>query len=220
MTFGGAGLTSAVARSRLIDKLRREQLAGEEVLSVMQSIPRHAFVDEAISHRAYDNTVLPIGHRQTISQPAVVAMMTEAVSGVEHRGKILEIGTGCGYQTAILAQLFGEVYTIERIQPLLTRTRQLLAELNINNVNSKLDDGHLGWEDCAPFDAIVGTAAADEIPQPLLDQLGIGGRFVLPVAESGLDTQDLIQMERFEEGFVRKSLCTVRFVPMLQGTVT
>lgn len=220
MTLGGIGLTSSTARSRLVDKLRSEKLAGEEVLAILDSIPRHVFVDEAVAHRAYDNTVLPIGHRQTISQPAVIAMMSDSVASVSKRDKILEIGTGCGYQTAVIARLFKEVYTVERIQSLSSRAQQTLNDLNFHNVHCKFDDGHAGWLENAPFDAIIVTAAAEGLPEALLDQLRVGGRLVIPVVEFGVDAQELIQMDRLEEGFLRKWIGSVRFVPMLKGTVS
>lgn len=219
MSYLGAGLTSSTARTRLVEKIKAEGLAKDEVLDILRDVPRHSFVDEAIAHRAYDDTTLPIGHQQTISQPSVVAIMSEAVAGVRNRNRVLEIGTGCGYQTAILAHLFHEVYTVERIQPLTIRAQQHLSNLGYQNIHFKFDDGYLGWPEQAPFDAIIGAAASDNIPDALTEQLAIGARLVLPVESAFESFQELTQIERVGESFVRKHLCRVRFVPMLTGTV-
>ena len=213
----GKGMTSNRARDRLIEKLAREGAASAEVLDVMSTVPRHMFVEEALAHRAYDDGVLPIGFRQTISQPTVVAMMSEAAAAVPNRHRVLEIGTGCGYQTAILACLFDEVYTIERIEALQLRSQQTLSELGYENVSFKFADGHLGWSEHSPFDAIVGTAGAIEVPEDLCEQLVLNGRLVLPVDDPRIGAQALLQLEKVESGFVRKNLCAVRFVPMLSG---
>ena len=213
----GAGMTSARTRARLIEKLGKMNLACTEVLDVMNDVPRHVFVDEALAHRAYEDTILPIGFRQTISQPRVVAMMSGAIAGVSDRSRVLEIGTGCGYQTAILARLFDEVFTVERIQPLLTRAQRTLAELEVHNVSYKLVDGHIGWHEYGPYNAVIGTASAEIIPEELFVQVALNGRLVLPVDDAGFNGQSLLQLDRFESGFVRKKLSSVRFVPMLKG---
>ena len=213
----GIGMTSARARARLINKLAAQNLAANEVLDIMNEVPRHIFVDEAIAHRAYDDTVLPIGFQQTISQPTVVAMMSNAAAGVADRSKVLEIGTGCGYQTAILSQLFDEVYTIERIEPLHLRARRTLADLEITNVTFKFADGYDGWPEYSPYDAVIGTASAEEVPFQLSDQIALNGRLVMPVNDPLYVGQSLVQWERTATGFKKSDLCGVRFVPMLKG---
>lgn len=210
-------MTSARARARLINKLATQDLATTEVLDIMNAVPRHVFVDEAIAHRAYDDTVLPIGFQQTISQPTVVAMMSSAAAGVADRSKVLEIGTGCGYQTAILSQLFDEVFTIERIEPLHLRARRTLADLEITNVTFKFADGHHGWIEYSPYNAVIGTAGATEVPSELSDQIAVNGRLVMPVNDPLYIGQSLVQWERTETGYRKSDLCGVRFVPMLKG---
>lgn len=213
----GIGMTSARARTRLVNKLAAQDLATTEVLEIMNDVPRHVFVDEAIAHRAYDDTVLPIGFQQTISQPTVVAMMSNAAAGVADRSRVLEIGTGCGYQTAILSRLFDEVFTIERIEPLQMRARRTLANLEVTNVTFKFADGHEGWSEHSPYNAVIGTASAEEVPSELSDQLAMNGRLVMPVNDPLYVGQSLIQWERTETGFRKRDICGVRFVPMLKG---
>lgn len=213
----GLGMTSSRARERLINKLADQNLATTEVLDIMNDVPRHIFVDEAIAHRAYDDSVLPIGFQQTISQPTVVAMMSNAAAGVTDRSKVLEIGTGCGYQTAILSRLFDEVFTIERIEPLHLRARRTLADLEISNVTFKYADGHVGWPEYCPYNAVIGTASAEEVPSELSDQVALNGRLIMPVNDPGNLAQSLIQWERTRLGFTKIDLCGVRFVPMLKG---
>ncbi|MCE2407089.1 MAG: protein-L-isoaspartate(D-aspartate) O-methyltransferase [Pseudomonadales bacterium] len=213
----GIGMTSARARERLVKKLASQDLATTEVLDIMNEVPRHVFVDEAIAHRAYDDTVLPIGFQQTISQPTVVAMMSSAAASVENRSRILEIGTGCGYQTAILSRLFDEVYTIERIESLQLRARRTLANLEISNVTFKFADGHDGWPEHSPFNAVLGTASAEEVPAALSDQVALHGQLIMPVNDPLYVGQSLIQWECTSTGFVKRDLCGVRFVPMLKG---
>ncbi|WP_199065448.1 protein-L-isoaspartate(D-aspartate) O-methyltransferase [Chitinimonas sp. BJB300] len=212
--FSGIGMTSARTRGRLVERLRQQGIRNEEVLAVMGNTPRHIFVDEALSHRAYDDVSLPIGLGQTISQPYIVARMVElAISGAR-RDKVLEIGGGCGYQTVVLAQLFKTVYSIERIAQLMDRARLRLRELRINNARLKHGDGFIGIAEAAPFDVIVMAAAPAYVPDALLAQLAIGGRMVFPI---GTVNQELRIIERTEEGFVDTKLEKVRFVPMLPG---
>ncbi|MBB5017828.1 protein-L-isoaspartate(D-aspartate) O-methyltransferase [Chitinivorax tropicus] len=211
----GIGMTSPRTRLRMVDKLRQEGIRDEAVLGVMADIPRHIFVDEALAHRAYENVALPLGFGQTISQPYIVGRMTELVRSGQALDKVLEIGTGCAYQTCILSKLAREVYSIERISGLLDKARQHLRELRIMNVRLKHGDGHLGIPEAAPFDAIMMTAAASHVPQPLLDQLKIGGKLVLPL---GTQDQYLYMIERTTEGFTETKLEAVKFVPLLSGT--
>lgn len=216
----GGGTTSQRTRERLIGRLMEQGITHWGVLDVMRSTPRHIFLDEALSYRAYDDVALPIGHNQTISQPYIVARMTEAVVARAGRhdgrlGKVLEIGTGCGYQTAIIAQLADEVFTVERIKPLLDRARRNLSTLGLRNVRFKFDDGHFGWPQHAPYDAIIAAAAPHEVPPALLEQLADGGRLVIPVG--GDEVQELRLIERQGEHFETRVLELVRFVPLLDG---
>ena len=211
----GIGMTSARTRERLVDRLRLEGISNLKVLERIRNVPRHLFVDEALASRAYEDTALPIGHGQTISQPFVVARMTEALLESGPIDKVLEIGTGCGYQTAVMAALVGTVYTIERIGPLLTRSRKLLRELGFKNIRFRHGDGWLGWDRAAPFDGIILTAAPQEVPQTLLDQLADGGRMVLPVGPQG--RQELLLMTRHEDKYERRRLGLVSFVPLVGG---
>lgn len=192
-------------------------ISDMRVLDVMRSTPRHIFLDEALSHRAYEDVALPIGHNQTISQPYVVARMTEALIKSGPVDKVLEIGTGCGYQTAVLAPLCGTVCTVERIKPLLDRARQTLRSLKIRNVEFKFDDGSLGWPEKAPFDGIITTAAPQHIPDELLQQLNEGGRLIIPVGSG--DHQELRLVTRHGDEFESEVLELVRFVPLLSGQV-
>ena len=196
-------------------RLEEQGINNAAVLQAMRSIPRHIFVDEALASRAYEDTALPIGQGQTISQPYIVARMTQALmqDGVPQR--VLEIGTGCGYQTAVLASLAGQVYSIERIASLLTETRRRLGELKLRNIHLKHGDGYLGWPQHAPYDAILITAAAAEIPPLLLDQLAEGGHLIAPVGPAG--AQDLMRLTRTPDGYVRELLERVSFVPLLGG---
>ncbi len=211
----GIGMTSQRTRERLIERLYEEGLSNPHVLEVIRRTPRHLFVDEALAHRAYEDTALPIGHNQTISQPYIVGRMTELLLAAGPLDKVLEIGTGCGYQTAVLAQLVERVFTVERIQALQDRAKERLAELNLRNVVYRWGDGWEGWSALAPYNGIMVTAAAAEVPQPLLDQLAIGGRLVIPVGAG--DEQELLLIVREEDGFSRHVLDAVRFVPLLQG---
>ncbi|WP_018140533.1 protein-L-isoaspartate(D-aspartate) O-methyltransferase [Thioalkalivibrio sp. ALJ7] len=212
----GAGLTSQRARDRLIRVLEGQGIRDPRVLDAIRSIPRHLFVEEALSHRAYENTALPIGHRQTISQPFIVARMTEALLEGGPVRTVLEVGTGSGYQAAVLAQIVDRVYSVERIQALSRGARELLSRLGINNVNLRHSDGADGWPEKAPFDGIILTAAPKEVPEALLTQLAPGGRLVAPV-ESGAGRQQLVRFTRTDEAYVRDILDAVMFVPMLPG---
>ena len=211
----GIGMTSERTRRRLVDKLRDQGITDERVLGAMTETPRHVFVDEALSSRAYENSALPIGRGQTISQPLVVAMMTEAAMAAPRREKALEIGTGSGYQAVVLARLFDKVFTTERIGELARLARQRLHGLKIHNVYARHADGLQGWPGQAPFDAILVTAGG-RIPQALFDQLGEGGVLVAPASESG-GAQELVRFTRHGDDFERESLGAVSFVPLLEG---
>jgi protein-L-isoaspartate(D-aspartate) O-methyltransferase len=216
----GIGMTSARTRDRLVSRLQEEGISHPEVLERIRNVPRHLFVDEALSSRAYEDTALPIGQGQTISQPYIVALMTEAllVEGGELRrlNKVLEVGTGCGYQTAVLAPFVKQIFSIERVTPLLRETRERLRILGIRNVRLRNDDGFRGWPGQAPFDGIIVTAAPAEVPEKLLEQLDTGGRLVVPVGGAGA-VQHLYRITRTANGFEREKLASVSFVPMLEG---
>mgnify|MGYP001401591717 FL=1 len=214
-TRSGIGMTSARTRERLIQRLVEQGIRDPRVLDRIRNVPRHLFVDEALSSRAYEDTALPIGHGQTISQPYVVARMTEAVTLGGVPDKVLEIGTGCGYQTAVLAPLVGKLYSIERIEALLDRAKEHLKELGIRNVRFKHGDGNEGWPSQAPFDAILVAAAPHAVPQKLLDQLGEGGRLVAPIGPEG--RQELLRLTRRGDQYLRERLGLVSFVPLLGG---
>ena len=214
----GIGMTSQRTRERLVQRLAEEGLSNQQVLDVIQKTPRHLFVDEALAHRAYEDTALPIGHNQTISQPYMVGRMTELLLADGPLDKVLEIGTGCGYQTAVLAQLVERVFTVERIQALQERAKERLLQLNIRNVVYRWADGWTGWNALAPYNGILVTAAASEVPQALLDQMAPGGRMVIPVgSEHG--EQRLLLIISGEQGFVYHELDPVRFVPLLSGVL-
>ena len=211
----GIGMTSARTRERLIQRLVEQGIRDARVLDRIRNVPRHLFVDEALASRAYEDTALPIGHGQTISQPYVVARMTEAITIGGTPDKVLEIGTGCGYQTAVLAPLVGRIYSIERIEALLERARERIRELGVRNVRFKHGDGADGWPSQAPFDGILLAAAPHAVPQKLLDQLGEGGRLVAPVGPEG--RQELVRLTRRGGEFLRERLGFVSFVPLLGG---
>jgi len=210
----GIGMTSERTRMRMIDALRREGIRDERVLGAMTEIPRHAFVEEGIASRAYEDTPLPIGHGQTISSPTIVALMTQLLLEKGPTGKVLEVGTGCGYQTAILAKVVKEVYTLERIAPLMDKARRHLRDLRIYNVRYKHVDGHNGYPEGAPYDGILIAAAASHVPPALKSQLSVGGRMVIPV---GIEDQWLYVVERTETGFTEQKREAVRFVPLVPG---
>ncbi len=212
----GVGFTSQRTRDRMVTRLREQGIVDEAVLAAMAQVPRHLFVDEALSSRAYEDTALPIGFEQTISQPYVVARMIEALRGPEERplGKVLEVGTGCGYQAAVLAQLAKEVYSIERIQGLHERARTNLRPMRIANLRLAWGDGYQGLPEAAPFDAIIVAAAAPRMPAALLEQLAPGGRLIAPV---GTTAQQLQWMERTASGVIERALDLVHFVPLRSG---
>ncbi|ULG70783.1 protein-L-isoaspartate(D-aspartate) O-methyltransferase [Marinobacterium sediminicola] len=210
-------MTSRRTRERLAQRLRDQGVLNEDVLKVLVDTPRHIFIDEALSHRAYEDTALPIGFNQTISQPYIVARMTEQLLEAGPLAKVLEVGTGSGYQTAILAQLVDQVFSVERIRPLQEKARKRLQRLKLHNVMLRHTDGGMGWPDKAPFDGILVTAAPREVPKELLEQLAVGGRLVIPVGD---EHQTLKRITRTSETeYETEVLESVRFVPLLGGTV-
>jgi protein-L-isoaspartate(D-aspartate) O-methyltransferase len=214
-TERGIGMTSQRTRDRLVDRLRAEGIRNERVLAVIRATPRHLFVDEALASRAYEDTALPIGFNQTISQPFVVAAMTDLVIR-NHPQRVLEIGTGSGYQAAVLAALVPKVYTVERIEPLVRLARQRFRKLGLRNIRASHSDGTAGLPEFAPYDAIITTAAAEGIPEALLEQLSPDdGRLVIPVG--GRSGQTLTLVTRHDEAFEREDLDPVIFVPLLSG---
>ena len=212
----GLGMTSQRVRDRLVQRLRDNGIGNENVLNAIRTVPRHLFIDEALASRAYEDTALPIGHGQTISQPWVVARMTEALLHNSPK-KVLEVGTGSGYQAAVLAALGMEVYTVERIGDLLRQARKRFRQLGLN-VRSKHDDGRIGWPEHAPFDAIIVTAAAPALVDGLIGQLAVGASLVAPVG--GASSQSLLKLTRRADGGVDElELAAVTFVPLLSGTL-
>ncbi len=211
----GIGMTSARTRDRLVERLRAHGIRSEAVLSRIRNVPRHLFVDEALASRAYEDTALPIGHGQTISQPYVVARMTEALLDGFEGERVLEIGTGCGYQTAVLAPLVKKIYSVERIPELLRKTRQRLRDLDIYNVQFRPGDGWEGWPKYAPYDGIIVAAAAPVVPEKLLEQLAPGGRLVMPVGAPGY--QELTVVTRQRDHFEQKTIGGVSFVPLVKS---
>jgi protein-L-isoaspartate(D-aspartate) O-methyltransferase len=214
--LAGIGMTSARTRDRLVQRLREQGISNAAVLERVRNVPRHIFVDEALGSRAYEDTALPIGFGQTISQPYIVARMTEALLEAGEVSNVLEVGTGCGYQTAVLAPLVAHVNTIERIEPLSARARQRLKELGIRNVRFRHGDGSLGWKAHAPFDGILVAAAPLTVPEALIKQLKVGGRLLVPIGPEG--KQELVRFTRREQRIERESLGAVAFVPLLGGT--
>ncbi|MBI3570469.1 MAG: protein-L-isoaspartate(D-aspartate) O-methyltransferase [Gammaproteobacteria bacterium] len=212
-TRHGIGMTSARTRERLLQQLRDEGIRDERVLQAIRDVPRHLFVDEALASRAYENTALPIGHGQTISQPYIVARMTEALLACQPMRRVLEIGTGSGYQAAVLAGLVDEVYTVERLEPLMKQGRKRLRELGYRNVHVKLSAVGIGWPQHAPYDGILVAAAPVELPAALLEQLAPGGCLIAPVG--GPAMQELRLVRRTEEGFTHERLELVNFVPLI-----
>ena len=215
--LAGIGMTSQRTRARMVDRLREQGIMDARVLAAMAGVPRHLFVEEALASRAYEDTALPIGFGQTISQPFVVARMIETLITQRELGKVLEVGTGCGYQAAVLASLAKEVYSIERIRELLDRARANLRELRLKNLRLAHGDGAAGLEKAAPFDSIIVAAAAREMPQALLRQLARGGRMILPLREPGAEAQRLVLVERSRLGYTEATLDPVRFVPLRAG---
>ena len=218
--FKGEGMTSQRARDRLAENLKENGIADLRVIEVIRNVPRHHFIDQALHSRAYENTALPIGHGQTISQPWVVARMTEAL--LEHFGadrkpqKVLEIGTGSGYQSVVLSALVGQVFTVERIEELLRQARRRFRQLGLDNIRSRYDDGKLGWADEAPFDAIILTAAGDAVPSRILDQMSPDGVLVAPVGSPSRQTLLRIRGDG-QGGYIQEELGAVSFVPLLGG---
>lgn len=215
LDIAGIGMTSQRTRDRLIRRLEAEGIKNKQVLKVMRTAPRHLFVEEAMASHAYDDTALPIGHGQTISQPYVVARMTEALLALPQTEKVLEVGTGSGYQAYILSQIYDHVFTVERIQGLYRRTQQLFRDLRVRNVSMRYSDGSWGLPEHGPYRAIMVTAAPEEVPDALLEQLAVGGRMVIPVGAG--ETQELLIIDRHESGFERRVIEMVRFVPLLGG---
>jgi len=211
----GIGMTSARTRDRLVQRLREQGIHDLRVLERMRNLPRHIFVDEALASRAYEDTALPIGWGQTISQPYIVARMTQALLAAGLPGKVLEVGFGCGYQTAVLAPFAGRILAIERVEPLVVPTRQRLKELEVDNVRLKHGDGMKGWPTQAPFDGILVAAAPFAVPQALVEQLAVGGRLIVPVGPEG--QQQLLRITRRENGLKQEVLEKVAFVPLLAG---
>ena len=211
-------MTSQRTRDRLVERLRREGIQNQRVLEVIRTTPRHMFIDEALAHRAYEDTALPIGQGQTISQPFIVARMTEIILENGIPDKVLEVGTGSGYQAAILARLVPKVYTVERINGLLMKARECHRALKLMNIYSKHSDGSWGWPENAPYPAIMVTAAPEHVPESLLEQLSIGGRMVIPVG-STYGNQMLKLITRTPSGFEEQTLDAVRFVPLLDGSI-
>jgi protein-L-isoaspartate(D-aspartate) O-methyltransferase len=214
-THTGIGMTSARTRDRLVQRLREQGIRDERVLERVRSVPRHIFVDEALASRAYEDTALPIGWSQTLSQPFIVARMTEALLEAGPLQRVLEIGSGCGYQTAVLAPLVGKLFSVERIEPLVKRAQERMLELAVRNIRFRHGDGMRGWSSQAPFDGILAAAAPLVVPEALLEQLAPGGRLVLPVGPEG--QQQLLRVTRTEAGIRQESLGPVSFVPLLAG---
>jgi protein-L-isoaspartate(D-aspartate) O-methyltransferase len=214
-SFDGIGMTSRRTRERLVERLRSEGIRDPRILEAIRAVPRHIFVDEALASRAYEDTALPIGAGQTISQPFVVARMTEALVAGGVLDRVLEIGAGCGYQTAILTRFAAKVYSVERLETLLNQARERMHALAIHNVRMRHGDGNEGWPEYAPFDGILVAAAPPSIPQALIDQLAEGGRLVIPVGDTG--AQDLMLVTKINGEVNEQVLEKVAFVPMVSG---
>jgi len=211
----GIGMTSQRTRERLLERLRGQGIHDDRVLTAIRATPRHVFIDEALASRAYEDAALPIGYSQTISQPFIVARMTQALLAAGPVKRVLEIGTGSGYQTAVLANLVDEVYTVERLEPLLKQARRRLAQLGVRNVRFRLGDGCEGWAEHAPFDGILVTAAPADVPATLIEQLVPGGRLVIPVG--GPAMQELRLIQRTADSIASERLELVNFVPLVAG---
>jgi protein-L-isoaspartate(D-aspartate) O-methyltransferase len=215
--FQGIGMTSQRTRDRLIGRLKEQGISNIDVLAVIKSLPRHVFVDEALASRAYEDTALPIGHGQTISRPFIVARMTEILLEGMPKKKVLEVGTGSGYQTAVLSRLIDRVFSVERISPLQNQARERFYNLKLNNIRLKHSDGRWGWEENAPYDGIIVTCAPERVPENLLKQLAPGGRLVIPVG--GNVGQSLRVITRNGSLFDETILDNVSFVPFLNGQI-
>lgn len=211
----GSGLTSQASRKKLVEQLKKIGIKNLEVINLISAMPRHLFLDTALANRAYENVSLPIGFKQTISQPYMVAKMTELIHEMKSMNNVLEVGTGSGYQTSILSMLFKKVTTIERIDALHDQSKKRLLKLGFKNITFKLGDGHIGEPCNAPYDAIIITAAANTIPNELLKQLSITGRLVLPLEIDG--SQKLVKLKNTKNGIIKKIIEDVVFVPMLEG---
>ncbi len=216
--LSGIGMTSQRTRERLVNRLKEEGIENDQILQLIASTPRHLFVDEAISHRAYEDTALPIGMGQTISQPFIVARMSELLLNTGSLENVLEIGTGSGYQTAILAQMFKQVFSVERIAPLQKIAKKRLSELGLRNIQYRHGDGFQGWQEHQPFDAIIVTAAPESIPPMLTEQLAEAGRMIIPVGAQN-QAQELILLQKQEGELKQIALEKVKFVPLLSGTI-
>ena len=214
----GIGMTSQRARDRLATALIEMGIQSKPILDVIRKIPRHFFIDEALASRAYENTALPIGFNQTISQPYIVAKMTEVLVKNKELENVLEIGTGCGYQTVVMAQFAKYVYTVERIDGLLIRARERFQKLNCNNIRTKHSDGNIGWPAHGPYDGIIVAAAPAGVPKALVEQLAMDGRLVIPVGKPG--KQKLLLITRTEYDYTEQYIDSVSFVPMLAGVDT
>jgi protein-L-isoaspartate(D-aspartate) O-methyltransferase len=217
LNLDGIGMTSQRTRDRLVSRLMEQGIKNIEVLDVMRTTPRHIFLDEALAHRAYEDAALPIGFQQTLSQPYIVARMTELLLAAGPRKRVLEVGTGSGYQTTVLAQLVDVVYSVERIKPLQQKARERLRLLKARNVHFKHADGSFGWAQKGPFDAILSAAAPEEVPAELIDQLAVGGRLILPVGDNR--SQQLRLIEKTESGITEKVVEPVFFVPLVSGVI-
>jgi len=219
--LNGIGMTSRRTRDRLIERLREKGISDQRVLETMRMLPRHIFVDEALAHRAYEDIALPIGFNQTISQPYIVALMTQVLfndgESTVKRENVLEIGTGSGYQASVLSHMAKRMYTVERISGLIDFAKTRFKALQIRNIRVKHDDGNLGWAQQGPFDAIMVTAGAPGVPDALVDQLNIGGRLVIPVGQG--ESQSLLVIDKTDKGLQQTNIADVRFVPLLRGTI-
>lgn len=211
----GIGMTSQRTRMRMVERLRGEGIRDEVILAAMGEVPRHIFVDEALASRAYEDMALPLGFGQTISSPYTVARMLELLRSGGTLDKVLEIGTGCGYQAAVVSRLAREVYSIERLAPLLAKARRHLRDARAHNVRVRIADGQLGWPEHAPYDGIVVAAAATHVPQALLDQLAVGGKIIIPLTHQA--KQSLHVIERSAQGYVDRKVEDALFVPLLPG---
>lgn len=213
MNQQGIGMTSMRTRERLIGRLKQAGISDPRVLEAIRNVPRHLFVDEALASRAYEDTALPIGHGQTISQPYIVALMTQTLMQTGDTTKVLEVGTGCGYQSAVLAQVVVDVYTVERLEPLMVSARGRLLRLGYRNIRVSLADGSWGKPDTAPYDGIIVSAAARQVPVPLLEQLALGGRLLIPVGTE--EKQDLLLYTRTHSDFTLARIEAANFVPLI-----